>query len=178
MATDAPNWVDYLTLVAAALAAGGPLVQIWDGLRKEKEKIDLSLQWGLAPDSSGAPDQFPFLHIHNRSSHDVFVNEVFCARRPFMRKRCYGTALDYEDPFFDLSFPYEVKCGEMIRLRLQENMAARELAKVGVTKFFGSWFKRSSVWIGLTTSAGTQKMIGAESIIPWKNRPAWTKHEG
>lgn len=176
MANDsASNLVDYLTLVAAILA---PAIAAWATIstarRVEKERFSLHIDWRFFP--SGREAELPFLYVQNKSSTPIIISAIYWYRGAIRRRQAQGTALWWEDPA-DLHFPYTIKSGEVSEFVLSEFGAKEQFKRVERSASLFGFFGRSSLWVGVTTISGSQKYIGAERVIPWEERPQWTKVE-
>ncbi len=175
MPAQGKDWIDYLTLAAALIAAIGPLVKIWEIWRTEKERFDLHIDWvDFGPNHP--IEEAPFLYALNKSKDPILITEVRFSTGLFWRKVQPDTALGYLDPL-DLSFPYLVEPGQKRDFMLQSFAAEKHYEKIGFYSRLSAFFQRSWLWLEIETTAGTKKIIGSERAMGWHFRPAWTKIE-
>lgn len=173
MPPSSPTLVDYLTLAAALVAAAGPIVKLWEIFSKDRERIDLHIEWNII-DSGGEIDNEPFLFLHNKSSNAILITDIRFITGLFIRRKKRYTAL-YSEDYSDINFPYEIEPGERRRFMLSSETGCSYYKYIGWRTYLSKFFKRSWLWLGIDTASGTSKMIGAEEVIPWVVRPQWTK---
>ena len=169
------DWIDYVTLIAAVIAATGPIVKLWEVVRQDKERLELHIEW-VDFHPNDYRDSAPFLYVINRSKNPIFITEISFRTGLFWRRKRANTAVDFDDPL-DLNFPYEILPSQQKQFMLQSRAAEQHIDKLKAYARFSSIFRRSLLWIDVGTAGGTSKKIGAERAMKWQNRPAWTKLE-
>jgi hypothetical protein len=172
MLADEPNWVDYLTLIAALIAAIGPLVKIWEIWRSDNERFDLHIEWiDFGPNHEIG--EAPFLFVLNKSANPIFITAIRFRTGLFWRKKHAYTAMQYDDPT-DINFPYLVDPGKKHQFILQDYAAEKHYEQIGWKSGLSKVFRRSWLWLEIETAAKSSRIIGAERVMSWKSRPAWT----
>jgi hypothetical protein len=168
------DWIDYVTLIGAVIAATTPLIKLWEVVRQDKERLELHIDW--VDFDSDYRDSAPFLYVINRSKNPIFITEIGFRTGLFWRRKRAYTAVDFDDPL-ELNFPYEILPSQQKRFMLQSHTAEKHVDRLKAYARFSSIFRRSLLWIDVETAGGTSKKIGAERAMKWENRPAWTKLE-
>ena len=175
MGATSADTVEYLTLVAACIAAAAPVLNWWHERSKNSEVFDVGLEWRWGPSYYGGDDEHPMVVVHNRTNQDIAITQVKFYTRPFWRKPDRYTAVAYDDPS-DLSFPYIVKSGEIWMHRMDIGNLAERFSKMRLAVIF-SKFGRPSIWIGVQTMRGSTRLTSAENIIPVRLMPAWLQRK-
>ena len=170
-----PNVIDYLTLAAAVIAPiAAAWTTIWSVRRAESEKFNLHIDWKDFLEENYDYNQIPFLYVQNLTDQSLIIASIQWYRGAFRRRMTRDTALPWEDPF-DLNFPYTIDAGSVRDFALDEHVAAKHFSKAKrISRSFGL-FKRSAIWIGVTTVSGKTQFIGGERVLPWDERPRWIK---
>ena len=169
-----PNLVDWFTLGVASLGTLlGTVTAVWTVVRGDKEHLDLHISWKWFGQHEKFPE-LPFLYIHNRSKNTVSIVDVYWYVGAIIRKEKRYTALFHEDPG-DTNFPYEIAPGATSSLLLSDSDAISHFAECAKYSDFFGFFRRSSMWVGVTTMRGKKQFIGAERCLPWKSRPKWLR---
>lgn len=173
MSAPEPNVVDWLTLAVASLGTFfGTLTAVWTVLRGEREKIDFHIDWEWF--GNGPQAELPFVYVHNRSNVAVNIVELTWFVGAIVRRSTPYTAKWSEDPG-DVNFPYNVAPGGFIKLFLDFEAAKTHYEVTHKYRNFFGFFRRSSLWLAITTMRGKRIYIGAERALPWRNRPKWLR---
>ncbi len=168
-----PTWIEIATLIAALLAATGPVVRLWEILRGDKERLNLHIDWVEFGPNHELGDA-PFLYVANLGERPVFITDIHYLTGLFFRKRRAFTALEWDDPI-DLAFPYTIEPNQIRRFHISEYHARRYLHPMTFRMRVSAVLKRSTLWIEVRTSGGTRARLGAEDVLPWSSRPEWRK---
>ena len=173
---DASQTTNVITIVSAFLSPFiGAAVAVWTYRAQVKERLAVQIVWGHRPGQSGQPEECPFLYVQNISDRPVSVTEIYYMNGAIRRKRQIGTALNYVDPFFDISFPYEIEAGKSLRFELNDFAAKR--VTDAATKFQQAAHRlgRSAICLEVRTMANLKVRINAGDATPWQDRALWLK---
>lgn len=166
---------DLIGIASAVLSPFiGAVVAVWTYRSQFKERLAVQIVWGHTPDQNNQPEECPFLYVQNQSDRPIAVVEICYLKGTIFRSRKAGTALYYEDPFFDLDFPYLIEAGQSQRFKLSEYGAK------AITDEATNWQRviqrlRPMVWLEIKTLANAKIRIPAWDATPWKNRAKWLR---
>lgn len=151
---------------APFVAAGAAL---WIASLQRRERLSCFISYG------GQFAETSFMGVHNRSAQTVAIIGVRYLSGGLWRVPREGTALDYEDPT-DISFPYLIAPGEVLKLWLDEHQAKIcAEAVTGWPLLFARLLRRSRVLVEFQSSAGTRYRTSGERILPWRDRVPWRR---
>lgn len=151
----------------------GAGVAIWTYRSQAKERMAIKIVWGTAQGFDGQPEDHPYLYVQNLSEKPIAVIEINYLRGSLRRQRVQGTALDYVDPFFDISFSYEIEVGKAHRFKINPYGAKAITDAVTSSQRFMHRMGRSLVWLEVKTMANSRKLLPAWDATPWKGRAEW-----
>lgn len=153
-----------VSAIAPFVAAGAAL---WIASVQRRERLSCFISYG------GQFADTSFVGVHNRSAQTVAIIGVRYLSGGLWRVRQKGTALDYDDPT-DISFPYLIAPGEVLKLWLDENQAKICAETVtGRPLLIARLLRRSRLLVECQSSAGTCYRTSGEAILPWDDRVAW-----
>ena len=169
--------VQNLVGIASALLSPfiGAAVAVWTYRAQIKERMAVQIVWGHTPDHNGQPEECPFVYVQNQSDRPIAVVEISYLRGTFFPKRAKGTALYYEDPYFDISFPYEIEPGKAHRFKLSEHGAKTITDAASRWQHVAQRAGRAAVWLEVRTMANARVRIPAWDATPWKDRANWLR---
>lgn len=173
---DSTQTTNLISIASALLSPFiGAAVAIWTYRAQNKERLAIQIVWGHRPDQSGQPQECPFLYVQNTSDRPISVTEIYYLNGGIIRRRQAGTALNYVDPFFDISFPYEVDIGKSFRFELNDFAAKR--VTDGATKLqrMAHRLGRPAICLEVRTMANSRVRINAGDATPWQDRAHWLK---
>lgn len=174
MAANDSNLVDYLTLAAAILGPlAGVYTTLWTVRRGERVRFDAHVDWfDFGPNHPWG--ETPALYLHNKARDALVVTDIRFRTGIWIKRRRRGTALQYDDPM-DLSFPYRVESGELMRLILADHHVQKYAVVDPWRQRIADFLRRPTLWIEIVSATGRAKTIPAVRALPWKERPPWAK---
>ncbi len=153
----------------------GAYVAVWTYRRQSKERLNMSIVWGTAQAMDGSPEEHPFLWVQNQSDKTVAIIDVSYLNGSFIRRAAHGTALDYEDPYVDLNFPYEIEPGKALRFKLNTYAAERITDAANGLQKLALKIGRSPILIQIRTMGKSRRRLAAHDATPWQGRAKWLK---
>lgn len=138
-----------------------------------RELVDASIAWQWVHGNGGKLDEEPFLVVQNRSVTPAFIVKARLLRGTIIRTEARGYAFSYEEPT-DGSYPLEVKAQNVSSFPLAtyhtDKTAARSRWYSRVICYL---FRRSYLWIEVTTITGVRLVVPANDATSFQKRPLW-----
>jgi len=165
---------DLWNLVSPFVAAG---TAVWLARRQDRERVSCYVDWEYGwDDERGYSYEYLYVGIHNRSAARIVIRSIRILNGSFPRRAQEGTFLNYDDPM-DLSFPYSIEPGAILKFAADEAMTRKIMAGMWrITKAANVLLRRPRLMVECVTTAGTRLRGSAEEALPWVERQAWARH--
>ncbi|NML04289.1 hypothetical protein [Sphingomonas sp. G-3-2-10] len=163
--------------VALATAAVSSALGSYFALRtlrlQSRELIDASIAWQWVNGPNGKMDEEPFLVVQNRSANPAFLVRARWLRGTMLRVESTAYAFSYVEPT-DGSFPLEVRAQGVTSFPLSMGRADQIARRSWwYSRAISYLFKRSYLWIEVTTITGARLTVAANDATSFQKRPLW-----
>ena len=140
---------------------------------RSQEPLAASITWQWDYDINGQQLEEPYLTIQNRSTMPAYLKRARILKGLFLRFEARRYAFSYDDHDSG-NFPLEVKAASVTSFPLSSHRADHILSTAWlVTRLLAYLFRRSYVWLEVTTIGGRRVMVPANDMANFRGRPLW-----
>ena len=163
---------DFVPIVGSLITAilGG-----WLALKfKNREVINLSVEWGGHEDEERGHTNYPLLSCLNKSEVPIYVTDVKYLKGYIFPRSTEQFAVYFDDFYYDsVPFPKLVEGRSIHQFRLDENSARRLIVRLKFLDRLMYRMNRSRLWVEVRTSGNTKVKTCALRALPSNCRPNW-----